>query len=126
MGNAMETLKTISMFDMDKDFGDQESKERLSDLFRQLIMNDEPEAQEFFNRFSNEIDSIIRDMGVDVPEPAEEPAEDEVIDEPVDDEAEPEVEEEPAGKAKIPDELLGAGYEYIRPIIEQANHFIYD
>lgn len=132
-----DILKTISMFDVDKDFEDREAREKLANLFRDLILNPEPDAKDFFAIFSEKISDILNDLDVTEEEPTEEDPsgddpvgvqDDEVEDIPEDDDEETDEETEDDTEEEdeeIPDELMD-NMKYTHPIIERANRFIYN
>jgi hypothetical protein len=121
---TLERLKSISMFDPNKDFKDQEKKEHLSVLFNELIMSDEPEAQQFFVRFKSGVDKIIKDMGVVDKTASDTSVPDEVDMTATPPEGEPKAETPPAGGGAeaLPDDLLNASYNYL---LDRANSFLY-
>lgn len=127
MPRPIEIMKAISMFNPEEDYDNQEARDKLAALFRELVMSDTPEARQFFNRFIKGADNIIRDMGiiakdiepedeVEIPaeEPVEEPAQEE---EPVAPEGE---EGEEEADTEVPSELMGDSYR----LVLRANSFL--
>ena len=129
----IDIMKMISAFSKD-DFDNKESKEKLSGLFNNFIMSDDPLASEFLGVFIDNVSDIIDGMEVIADEPDEEETE-EPTPEP---EAEEVPEEEPAAEPSgeeaegdsgdVPPEMLDSNESraYIRPMIEQANRYIYE
>jgi hypothetical protein len=119
---TLERLKSISMFDPNKDFKDDTKKEHLSILFNELIMSGDPTAQEFFVRFKSGIDKIIKDMGV-VDSTASDTTEPDEVDMSKPPSEEPAPEDVEAGApAPVADDLLNASYNYL---LDRANSFLY-
>ena len=117
---TIERLKSISMFDPNKDFKDDTKKEHLSILFNELIMSGDPTAQEFFVRFKSGIDKIIKDMGI-VDSTASDTTEPDEVDMSQTPTEEPTPEDSEAD-AQVEDDLLNAGYNYL---LDRANSFLY-
>lgn len=146
----LDMMKAISMFDTESDFDNTEAREKLDILFHNLIMSEDPDAKEFLERFLNQADDVIADMGV-IEKPEEEP-EDEVemptddevdaggeedapeeeipVDEPVADEEPVDGEEggeEEDAPDEVTDDLLGAGYNPMLEntrLVSRANSFL--
>lgn len=68
-GSIIEILKTISMFNIDKDFQNYDAKDYLSILFRKLVMSEDANAKDFMGRFLDNINKIIKDMDIDTNPP---------------------------------------------------------
>ena len=122
----IEIMQAISLFDTETDYDNQEARDKLASMFRELVMSDEPEAREFFDRFIKGADNIIRDMGViakEEPEDEVEMPDEEPVDEPAPEEepVAPEgEEEEEEADTEVPSELMGDSYR----LISRANSFL--
>lgn len=122
----IEIMKAISLFDTETDYQDQEARDKLASLFRELVLSDDPESREFFERFKKGVDNIIRDMGIiakeeepedEVEMPDEEPIDEPAPEEPVAPEGD---EEEEEADTEVPSELMGDSYR----LISRANSFL--
>ncbi len=131
--SPVDILKAISLFGQD-DFKDREARDKLSMLFRELIMNGDPKSDEFLQRFLKGVGGLIYDMGlIDKPEDdlsgddVEMPDEEPEQEMPVDDvPAEEEIPAEDDEEEGIPDDMISASY---RPtphdnLCNEANSFL--
>lgn len=118
-GRVEEILKTIVTFDVEKDYEDEEAKEKLSNLFREFLMSKEEVVMEVLPKMLGSMTDILVELGIIEKEEEEEEASEKTSEEGDEEVMSPEdIETEEM-------EIESKKEKKLDKLVENANNFIY-